>query len=150
MIAWFPLLASAWVSTDEMGTLSVTVDAAPYRGRRVRVRGQVHGDIDGDWSGLWLRVDGRESVATFDTTLERSETEAGWLLHTVDLDVGPNAKTVAFGVILSGNQTVRIDDLSLEDVGRARTRTEQGRARRTKRRLSARSTGGRTSPSARP
>ena len=35
MIACLGMLASAWVGTAEMGTLSVTLDAAPYRVRSV-------------------------------------------------------------------------------------------------------------------
>lgn len=135
MIACLGMLASAWVGTAEMGTLSVTLDAAPYRERRVRVRGQVRGDLDGDWSGLWLRIDGE--LASFDNTLER-DADGGWVLHTVALDVPADAGEIAFGVLLSGNQTVQVDDLVLEDAGRARIRDAgEGRSRRGRRQRSA-------------
>ncbi|MEZ4317062.1 MAG: hypothetical protein R3F61_06150 [Myxococcota bacterium] len=141
MIALVGGLAQGWVGTTDMGTLSVTMDAAPYRGRRVRVEGAFRGELDADWSGLWVRVDGAApSVASFDTTMERSSADpSAWIVHSVELDVGADARSVAFGVLLSGNTTVRVDDLVLVDAGRARGRepsaghAKAARARRARR-----------------
>jgi hypothetical protein len=130
MFALFSLVTGAWMSTAEMGTLSVTVDAAPYRGRRVQVEGWIRGELDGDWSGLWLRVDGRERRAAFDSTLEQGPRGDGWIVHTAVLEVPADASHIAFGLLMSGNQTVQVDDLVLVDVGRAHPRqSTRGRAR---------------------
>lgn len=121
---------TGWVGSSELGSLSIAVDASAWRGRRVRVEGWLHGSED-DWTSVWARVDGDERTLAIDNAVERDLDVNGWVRHSVVVDVGPDADRLVFGVLLSGNRDVRVDNLAVIDVGRAPLRQRaEGRARR--------------------
>ncbi len=108
------------------GTLAQVVQAAPYRGRRVRLSAEVEAEGVTGWSGLWLRVDGTDAVLAFDNMEDRPVVgTAGPERHSVVLDVPDSAERMAYGVLLRGGGRVVIDDVRLEPVGPDVATTDQ-------------------------
>jgi hypothetical protein len=108
------------------GTLMQMVDAGKYKGKRLRLYAQVKSELVSDWTGLWMRVDGdRQRVLAFDNMEKRAiRGSTDWKRYEVVLDVSPEAKAVAFGVLLVGRGKVFLNGLGLEPVDRAVATTE--------------------------
>src|SRR5687768_4575928 len=97
-----------------------TISAAPYRVKRVRLRGGVEtANVISGWSGLWLRVDSStKEMLAFDNMGKRAL--RGTLApaeHAVVLDVPNEAAELAFGVLLSGSGEVWTKQVVIEIVG---------------------------------
>jgi len=112
---------------DEFGTLMSSVDAAAFRGHRVRMRARVESVDTTGWAGLWMRVDspGKEEVLAFDNMQNRPIT--GTLapaVYEVVLDVPEAADEIAFGILLHGEGQVWIDDLAFDLVPASTTSLE--------------------------
>jgi hypothetical protein len=100
------------------GTYMQTIDAAEYRGKRLRLSAYVKSDSVGSWAGLWMRVDDATKPIAFDNMQDRAiKGTQNWTQHSIVLDVGANATAVAFGILLSGGGAVWIDDVTFETVG---------------------------------
>jgi RNA polymerase sigma factor (sigma-70 family) len=101
------------------GTLMQMVAAEEFRGKRIRLSGELKAkDIEG-WAGLWMRVDGQERKTTlaFDNMQDRAVTgTTEWNRHSVVLDVAEDAAAIGIGTLLSGRGEVRIADLRFEPV----------------------------------
>lgn len=107
---------------DAFGVLTRTVDAAPYRGKRVRLTAAVRvRQHAGTKAGLWMRVDrpGRR-MGFFDNMDDRPIRDAGWADHVVEGDVASDAVSIFFGLLLSGPGAAWMDDVRLDVVGPAR------------------------------
>jgi hypothetical protein len=113
-------LRSKGRGAGEFGTLMQMIDAAAYRGSRVRLSGFSKSvDVTG-WAGFWLRVDGPTSVLAFDNMQARPiKGTADWKRDDVVLDIPPEARALAFGVLLAGAGQLWVDDLQLEVVDRS-------------------------------
>ncbi len=100
------------------GGLMRTIDAVPYRGKRVRFSAAVKADDVRDWASLWMRVDAAERPSlAFDNMQDRPiEGTSDWTLYEVVLDVAANAEDIAFGVFIAGAGEVWIDDPKIEVV----------------------------------
>lgn len=100
-------------------TLSQGIDAADYRGKRVRLSGNLRTHNAGK-SMLWLRIDDADrkpiSMDNMEPRPVRGDTERR--NYAVVLDVPDNARALAFGVILDGHGEVWADGLKLEVVGK--------------------------------
>ena len=100
------------------GNLLQRVDAAPYRGQRVRYRAWVHTDLaaGASWAGLWMRVDGPGGIVGFFDNMEArpitGRTE--WRQYEITGDVPPDAQAVYLGALLIGQGQVWMDAASLE------------------------------------
>ena len=103
------------------GNLMQAVDAAPFRGRRVRLRGAVRVEADEPQARaqLWMRVD-RESKQPgfFDLMADRPITSKEWQFYEIVGDVEEDAKILNFGIILSGRGKAYLDDVTVEDLGK--------------------------------
>lgn len=100
------------------GTVMQSFDAARYRGHRVRFSAMVRGHEITDWAGTWLRVDAAESARTVDNMYDRplrGSTE--WTETANVLDVGQDAASVHFGVLLAGAGAVDLARPRFEIVG---------------------------------
>lgn len=104
------------------GTLMQTVAPGQYLGKRVRLSAFVKADRVTDWAGVWLRVDGpvegnQPKVLAFDNMQGRPiKGTADWARIEIVLDVPSEAKDMAFGILLSRDGEVWLDDLKFEVV----------------------------------
>ncbi|HSK18085.1 MAG TPA: S41 family peptidase [Longimicrobiales bacterium] len=106
----------------QFGTLVQSVDAAPYRGNRVRLRGWVKTDpaAPGAVVGLWLRADRADRQrGFFDNMQDRPIRGANWQRYEIVGDVAEDATHLVFGLLLQGNGSAWLDAMSLEVVGPA-------------------------------
>jgi len=85
------------------GTVMQSFDAARYRGRRVRFTAMIRGQEITDWAGAWLRVDAADRARAFDNMDDRPlRGSTDWTEAANVLDVGEDASSVHFGVLLAG------------------------------------------------
>ena len=101
------------------GTLMRKVDAKPYRGQRLRLRGFVKTqDLQG-WTGLWMRVDQQQRVAAFDNMGNRPiKGTVDWRPYDVVLDVPRDADEIAYGMLMIGAGTSWVSEVGLTPVGK--------------------------------
>ena len=107
-----------------MSNLMQTVDAAAFRGKRVRYRAAVRTGELGQGTGaqLWCRVDrpkskdGERQLGAFDNMQGRRITGDAWERFDVVLDVADDATNIALGVFVLGKGKVWFGDASLEAV----------------------------------
>jgi C-terminal processing protease CtpA/Prc len=100
------------------GNLLQRMDAAPYRGQRVRYRAWVRTDLPAgaNRAGIWMRVDrAGGGVGFFDNMEARPITgRTGWRQYEITGDVAPDAQAVYLGALLIGQGQVWMDAASLE------------------------------------
>ena len=86
------------------GTIMRSIDAAPYRGRRVRFSATLRGRGITGRAGVWLRADTAEGDSSaFDNMDDRPlRGSTGWTQAANVLDVAEDATLVNFGVLLTG------------------------------------------------
>ncbi len=99
------------------------VDAAPYRGKQIRLKAAVRVDDAAgplDRAQLWLRVDrpGRR-VGFFDNMDDRPIRGKAWADYEIAGEVAGDAETIVLGLIVFGGATAWIDDVSLRAEGEA-------------------------------
>ena len=102
------------------GTLMQTAVPGDYRGKRVRFSGYVKSEnVKSGWAGLWFRIDGAKQgeVLGFDNMEPRAiKGTTDWTRYEIVLDVPDAATALAFGVLLTGNGQVWMDDLKFDIV----------------------------------
>ncbi len=122
------LLTSLDVVTDAnaFGNLLQSIDAAPFRGKRVRFRAAVRAEVAGrDRAALWLRVDraapagGPAPMGFFDNMADRPITAKIWTHYEIVGDVAADATQIFVGCMLLKTGRVWFDDASLEILGDA-------------------------------
>jgi hypothetical protein len=95
-------------------------DPGAFRGKRIRFSAYAKSAKVTGWAGLWMRVDGdgkAHEVLAFDNMQGRPiEGTTDWKHYEIVLDVAEESKAIAFGVLLSGEGQVWIDDLKFEPV----------------------------------
>jgi C-terminal processing protease CtpA/Prc len=97
------------------GNLMQSIDAMPYRGKRVRLRGAVRVESSNGWAGLWMRVDGPEGqMGFFDNMQDRPIRSAEWAYYEVAGDVAADAVSLNLGMLLVEEGTAWLDDVTLE------------------------------------
>ncbi|MCB9678068.1 MAG: hypothetical protein H6737_23410 [Alphaproteobacteria bacterium] len=102
---------------EGFGTMMQTIAADEFVGKRVRLSAMVKSEDVGSWSGLWMRVDGPRGAIAFDNMMDRPITgTTSWNRYEIVLDVGKNAKAIAFGILIDRAGTVWLDDLEMEVV----------------------------------
>ena len=101
------------------GTLMQMCKAEEFYGKRVRMSAWIKSEKVTGWAGLWMRVDGpvaSRSLA-FDNMQSRPiKGTIEWSQHQVVLDVSPEARDIAFGILLDGPGTVWLDEIKFEVV----------------------------------
>ena len=103
------------------GNLMQSVDATPYRGRRVRLRAAVRAEVagSGNQAQLWLRVDRKGGEAGFfDNMQDRPIVRAGWQDYQIVGDVADDAEGISLGLMLLGSGRAWLDAVSFEIVGK--------------------------------
>jgi hypothetical protein len=100
------------------GTVMQSFDAARYRGRRVRFSAVLRGQEITDWAGTWLRVDTESGTTALDNMQDRALSgTTAWTEAANVLDVGEDAASVHFGVLLAGAGAVDLARPRFEVVG---------------------------------
>lgn len=104
---------------DSFVNVSQFVDASPWAGRRLRLRGWLRAEAIDGWAGLYMRVDDRDRQPLAFDNMDRRPIRGtvGWRRYEVVLDIPEDAAALAFGMLLSGRGTAYLDDLSLDTVG---------------------------------
>ena len=102
------------------GTMMQCVDAADYRGKRIRFSGFVKAKDVTDWAGLWMRVDGSGTppqALAFDNMEGRPiKGTSDFVSYNVVLDIGTDANDICFGILLSGEGKVWLNSAQFEPV----------------------------------
>ncbi|HEY2413677.1 MAG TPA: transglutaminase family protein [Pirellulaceae bacterium] len=101
-----------------------SIDAIPFRGKRVRYRAAVRTQVQGpaNQAQLWFRVDrqspaGGRSVGAFDNMGDRPITAANWQHYEIVGNVADDAQRIFLGILMQGVGKAWIDDASIEVVG---------------------------------
>jgi hypothetical protein len=104
---------------EGFATFTQGVQAAKFRGKRVRLAGWIKADGVAGWSGLWMRVDGKDKTGlAFDNMNDRAVKDTSdWTQFQVVLDVPDAAEQLYFGCLLAGKGKVWVDDMTLDIVG---------------------------------
>ena len=100
------------VAGEPFAALWQAVDATPYRGAGIRLRGKLRTAGHG-LGRLWLRVDRDAQRGFFDNMRERPMVGATWQAAEIVGKVDPDATRIAFGTVMTGGGTVWYDDLEL-------------------------------------
>ncbi len=113
------------------GNLMQAIDAAPFRGKRVRLRAamRLEATAPKTSAALWMRVDGRNGQTTFfdstnersvafDNTVERSIVAGEWQYYEIISDVEEDAAVLNIGMLMRGLGKAFLDDVSVEDLGK--------------------------------
>jgi C-terminal processing protease CtpA/Prc len=111
------------------GNVMQTIDAKPYRGKRVRFRGAVR--VEGeDASGLlWMRVDRpAQQIGFFDNMQDRPIHSTQWSYYEISGDVDEDAEDLNIGMMLQGSGTTWLDDVTIEVVPKLVMRSGPPRA----------------------
>jgi erythromycin esterase len=100
--------------------MSQVLNAAPFRGKRVRLSGWVYADsIVTGGGGLWMRIDEATRTVGFDNMIGFGRPIAGtiaWHEAAVVLDVPQAAISITLGALLNGRGILRVDDLRVDTV----------------------------------
>jgi len=111
------------------GNVMQKIDAASFRGKRVRYRAAVRTQIDGQngTAQLWMRVDlstkeRQRKTGFFDNMANRPIRKKEWDYYEIVGDIAEDAETINLGMFLRGSGQAWLDDVSLQIVDRnART-----------------------------
>lgn len=103
---------------DGFGTVMQSIDAGRYQGFRVMFSAMIRGREITDWAGIWLRVDTVAGKKVLDNMQDRPlRGTTGWTEAASVLDVGEDAASVHFGVLLDGAGAVDLAAPRFEIVG---------------------------------
>lgn len=85
-----------------------------FEGRTIELSGFLRTDSVSGFVGLWMREDGPAGAVQFDNMQSKQlKGTTDWTEYTISLPLDERAKTLYFGVLLSGEGKVWIDDMSL-------------------------------------
>ncbi len=101
----------------DFGTVTQSVDAAPHRGKQVRLRAAVRTDVKGtgNQAQLWLRVDRASGKDGFFANMrDRPITEPDWARYQITGTVAEDASRILFGGFLRGRGTAHFDAFRLQ------------------------------------
>lgn len=100
------------------GSFGQAVDAAPYRGRLVRLSARVRALRPGQHIGLGLRVmrPAPHSMGFYDPMRERPITANEWRTYEIVGRVAPDATVLSYTVTATGDAELLVDDVVVEAV----------------------------------
>jgi C-terminal processing protease CtpA/Prc len=99
------------------GTIIQSVDATPYRGRKVRLTSSIRTAVDGEGNQgqMWLRVDRASGGRGFFNNMgDRPVTSSEWGDYEIVGEIADDAEWIVFGCFLLGMGQVWVDDFRLE------------------------------------
>lgn len=112
---------------DGFVTLMQMCSADNYAGQRVRLTAFVKAQDVSGWAGLWMRVDRKNGdMLKFDNMQDRPiHGTRDWNQYSVVLDVSESSHAIAFGILLSGEGKVWVDNFQLDIVDEKTPTTDQ-------------------------
>jgi len=121
--------AGAKKNPQAFGVSAQAIDAAPYRGKRVRFTAAVR--VEGgshDTAQLWMRVDRPDGArGFFDNMGDRPVTSASWQKVQVTGPVAADAESIKVGFLLPEGGRAWFDSATLEVLGDAAIGNEPAR-----------------------
>jgi hypothetical protein len=97
------------------GTITQSISAEHYAGRRVRLSADVKSDQLSGWAGLWMRADKDIKSVAFDNMQNRPiRGTRDWQHYDVVLDIPVDATSVHFGALLVGAGEVDVSGFKLD------------------------------------
>jgi erythromycin esterase len=94
---------------------SSSIDATPFRGKRIVVRGWIK-TAESSGAGLWVRADADKETLVIDNMNGRYVTGTQpWTPVRVEIPVDAKATTVQFGALQIGSGSAWYDDLVIEE-----------------------------------
>jgi hypothetical protein len=121
------LLDAKGVSGEGFSNAVASVDAKPYRGKKIRYRAMVKTAdlLDATRAQLWMRVDDeaaegeQPSHSAFDNMGDRPIRSSEWAPFEIVLPIEQKANRIVFGMFMIGQGRAWIDNVSLETVDSA-------------------------------
>jgi len=95
------------------------IDAEPYRGSRVRLRGYARISHVSQSAGFWMRIDGPTEVPFDNMSGRPFQGTADWTGADIVLDVPTDAVDIFIGALLTGPGSLWIDDFEFDSVPRS-------------------------------
>lgn len=117
-------IVPAEIIGGQFATLMQSIDAADYRGRRLRLSAQLSGEGI-DQGAIWMRVDDAAgNTLAFDNLFSRGAEGVvtgtlGWTERSIVLDVAPEAASLHFGAMLKGVGRLWARNIDLDEAGEA-------------------------------
>jgi hypothetical protein len=114
--------AALWVepnSVETLGILTQTINAAPYRGKTIRLRAWLRLDASAatDKARMWVRVElSNGKAGAYDNMDDRPVQSAEWTQAEIVARVAADAETINFGAISMGKGKAWVDGVTLEVV----------------------------------
>ena len=99
-------------SKEEFGSLMQTIPAHTLAGRAIRIEADIRTEDLDEMAGLWLRIDGDESMLFFDNMADRPiQGTTPWKTYSQETEVPNKAKWLNYGFLLTGNGTLWAADV---------------------------------------
>lgn len=99
---------------SQFGNVMRSIDATPYRGRKVTLEAKVRVESPAGHAQMWLRVDrANQQMGGFDNMGDRPIRPGMWTPARIELDVAEDAERLALGVMSIGGASVLLTDVRL-------------------------------------
>ena len=99
---------------ERVGSFTQRIDAAAYRGKRVRLRVMARADLPGGDRAFLRMMVARPGGMAFDSKAQYPITSSDWQEHVIEADIPENADAIAYGLFLVGGGRVWLDTVSIE------------------------------------
>lgn len=101
--------------TEAMFGTAVLLIPTNYEGKEIELSGYLKfKNVSGGFAGLWLRIDGEDSVLEFDNMQSRELSgTSDWTRYMIKLPLPENGKKIFIGGLLTGSGQLWIDDLQV-------------------------------------
>ncbi|ODT56788.1 hypothetical protein ABS71_21370 [bacterium SCN 62-11] len=95
------------------------IDAARFRGQRVRLSAYLRTSGVRGWAGMWMRIDPKDGPSLEFENMQRRPLVGSndWKAYQIELDVAEEAEEIHFGCLLVGQGEVWFDDINLQAAG---------------------------------
>jgi C-terminal processing protease CtpA/Prc len=100
---------------DIFGNLMQTLPSGGYTLRHIRLRAAIRVEGRQTRAQMWLRLDRADnSMAFLDNMNSRPVTSSEWKTYDIETNVAEDVSRIVFGVMLFGDGTAWVDDVSLD------------------------------------
>jgi hypothetical protein len=112
--------------TPPMGFLLQSVDARPFRGKKVSFSGAVRTSLLGEGAELWVQAKlDKDSILMEKRMLDEKIVSATWSYHGLEFVVPEKAVEIRFGLMINGGGEAWLDDVDFSIVQPSMVVTEE-------------------------